>query len=52
MSSKRNFEKLKHVSKRKLSIADESEYRENDRAARWLKMIEQDKKTRKRKRTK
>lgn len=40
MSKRQNFEKHKHDKKKKLSVIDEQEYNETDRAAKWLKAVE------------
>jgi hypothetical protein len=45
LAAKRNFDKLKHVSKKKLSVADERERRDNDRASKWLKAVDENKKS-------
>jgi hypothetical protein len=41
MSKKLDFEKIRHAGKPALSIADEAEYRDADRAARWLAKADQ-----------
>jgi hypothetical protein len=52
MAQKLNFERLLHTGKPALSIADEAEYRDADRAARWLAKVEQPAPKRSRKRRK
>lgn len=49
MAKKLNYANLRYEKAKKLNIKDEAEFRDNDRAAKWLKKVDQNQDHRKQK---